>query len=115
MPADTSIESLEPIQPSVEKDVGTSSAVLSPQPEPYSEKVLCFYYSSDHSSKLFASSKKIPLLYIYIQALNSLALSYSFNFEEFIDESEISSSVVSSQQVLLDMTKNQLRDMLPML
>jgi hypothetical protein len=66
MPADTSIESLEPIQPSVEKDVGTSSAVLSPQPEPYSEKVLCFYYSSDHSSKLFASSKKIPLfIHIY--------------------------------------------------
>jgi hypothetical protein len=30
MAADTSIESLEPIQPKVEKDVGTSSAILSP-------------------------------------------------------------------------------------
>jgi hypothetical protein len=67
MPADTDIESLEPIQPSVENDVGTLSAVPSPQPEPHSEKVLGFYYSSYHFSKLFASSKKIPLfIHIYI-------------------------------------------------
>ena len=32
MLADTSIESPEPIQPNVEKDVGISSAVPSPQP-----------------------------------------------------------------------------------
>lgn len=37
---DTVIESLEPIQPSVENDVGTLSAVPSPQPEPHSEKAL---------------------------------------------------------------------------
>ncbi|XP_066333337.1 uncharacterized protein [Miscanthus floridulus] len=71
---DTSIESPEPIQPNVEKDVGTSST-----------------------------------------ALISLALSYSFNFEEYINKSEISSSSIISQETLSDETKNRLKDMLPML
>jgi len=47
--------------------------------------------------------------------LNSPALSYSFNFEEYIDESEISSSAISFQEILSDETKNWLKDMLPML
>ena len=42
-------------------------------------------------------------------------MSYSFNFEEYIEESEISSSAISSQEVLSDETKNWLKDMLPML
>jgi chromosome segregation ATPase len=42
-------------------------------------------------------------------------LSYSFNFEEYIDESEISSSTIPFQGILTDLTKNRLRDMLPML
>ena len=42
-------------------------------------------------------------------------MSYSFNFEEYIDESEISSSAISSQEILSDETKNWLKDMLPML
>jgi len=42
-------------------------------------------------------------------------LSYSFNFEEYIDESKISSSAISSQEILLDEAKNRLKDMLPML
>ena len=42
-------------------------------------------------------------------------MSYSFNFEEYIDESEISSSAISSQEILSDETKNRLKDMLPML
>ena len=41
MPADTNTKSPEPIQPNVEKDVGTSSAVPSPQPELLPKKVLC--------------------------------------------------------------------------
>ncbi|XP_066373622.1 uncharacterized protein [Miscanthus floridulus] len=48
-------------------------------------------------------------------ALNSSTLSYSFNFEEYIDENKRSSSAISSQDILLDETKNQLKDMLPML
>ncbi|XP_066384625.1 uncharacterized protein [Miscanthus floridulus] len=83
---DTSFKSLEPIQPNVEKDVGTSSAIPSPQLESLLEK-----------------------------ALNSPTLSYSFNFEEYIDKSEISSSVISSQETLSEKTKNRLKDMLPML
>jgi len=48
MLADTSIESPEPIQPNVEKDVGTSSVVPSSQPELLPEKVLCPpHHSSD--------------------------------------------------------------------
>ena len=43
------------------------------------------------------------------------ALSYSFNFEEYIDEDEISSSAISSKEVLSEETKNRLKDMLPML
>ena len=50
-----------------------------------------------------------------MKALNSPALSYSFNFEEYIDESEISSSAISSQETLSDETKSRLKDMLPML
>ena len=42
-------------------------------------------------------------------------MSYSFNFEEYIDESEISSLAISSQEILSDETKNRLKDMLPML
>jgi hypothetical protein len=47
--------------------------------------------------------------------INSSASSYPFNFEEYIDESEISPLAISSQEILSDETKNQLRDMLPML
>jgi hypothetical protein len=42
-------------------------------------------------------------------------LSYSFNLEEYIYESEVSSMVVSSQQAPSIMTQNWLREMLPML
>jgi len=42
-------------------------------------------------------------------------LSYSFNFEEYIDEGEISSSATSLQETLSEETKNWLRDILPML
>ena len=72
--ADTSVESLEQIQPDI---IGASSAIPSPQIEP--------------------------------------ALSYSFNFEEYIDEDEISSSTISSKEVLSEEIKNRLKDMLPML
>jgi len=44
-----------------------------------------------------------------------LALSYSFDFEEYIDEDEISSSAISSIEALSKETKNRLKDMLPML
>ena len=47
--------------------------------------------------------------------LNSLALSYSFNLEEYIDEAEINSSATSSKEVLSEETRNRLRDILPML
>ncbi|XP_066396283.1 uncharacterized protein [Miscanthus floridulus] len=50
-----------------------------------------------------------------VKALNSPALSYSFNFEEYIDEDEISSSAISSKEALLEEIKNRLKDMLPML
>ena len=43
------------------------------------------------------------------------ALSYSFNFEEYIDENEISSLAISSKEALLEETKNRLKDMLLML
>ena len=43
-----------------------------------------------------------------------LALNYSFNFEEYLDEDEISSSATSSKEALPEETKNQLRDILPM-
>ena len=43
------------------------------------------------------------------------ALSYSFNFEEYIDEDEISSLAISSKEALSEDTKNRLKDMLPML
>ena len=51
----------------------------------------------------------------HLQALNSPALSYSFNFEEFIDEDEISSLAISSKEALLEEIRNRLKDMLPML
>ena len=44
-----------------------------------------------------------------------LALSYSFSFEEYIDEDEISSSAISSKEALSEETKNWLKDILPML
>ena len=72
--ADTSVESLEQIQPDI---IGASSAIPSPQIEP--------------------------------------ALSYSFNFEEYIDEDEISSSAISSKETLSEEIKNRLKDMLPVL
>ena len=50
-----------------------------------------------------------------MQALSSLALSYSFNFEEYIDEGEINSSATSLQETLSEETENRLRDILPML
>ncbi|XP_066358182.1 uncharacterized protein [Miscanthus floridulus] len=43
------------------------------------------------------------------------ALSYSFNFEEYIDEDKISSSAISSKEALSEETKNRLKDMLSML
>ena len=51
----------------------------------------------------------------HLQVLNSPVLSYSFNLEEYIDEVEISSSATFSKEALLEETKNQLRDILPML
>ena len=42
-------------------------------------------------------------------------MSYSFNFKVYIDESEISSLAISSQEILSDEAKNWLKDMLPML
>ena len=47
--------------------------------------------------------------------LNAPAPSYSFNLEEYIDEDEISSSATSSKEALSEETRNQLRDILPML
>ena len=49
-----------------------------------------------------------------MQALNLLALSYSFNLEEYLDEDEISSSATSSKEALSEETRNKLRDILPM-
>ena len=43
------------------------------------------------------------------------ALSYSFSFEEYIDEDEISSSAISSKEALSEEIKIRLKDMLPML
>ena len=42
-------------------------------------------------------------------------MSYSFNFEEYIDEDEISSSAISSKEALSEETRNWQRDILPML
>ena len=42
-------------------------------------------------------------------------MSYSFNFEGYIDEDEISSSAISSKEALSEETRNRLRDILPML
>ena len=50
----------------------------------------------------------------YTQTLNLPALSYSFNLEEYFDEDEISSLATSSMETLLEETRNQLRDVLPM-
>ena len=61
----------------------------------------------------FVISNKTPFVHKY--ALNSPALSYCFNFEEYVFEIEISSPAISSQEILSDETKNQLKDMLPML
>ena len=47
--------------------------------------------------------------------LNSPALSYSFNLEEYLDEDEISSSAASSKEALSKETRNRLRDILSML
>ena len=47
--------------------------------------------------------------------LNAPALSYSFNLEEYIDEDELSSSTTSSKEALSEETRNQLKDILPML
>ena len=55
MPTDTSIESLEPIQPNVEKDVGTSLAIPSPQLELLLEKVLCPPHHSSHCQLIYHS------------------------------------------------------------
>jgi len=41
-----------------------------------------------------------------MQALNLLALSYSFNLEEYLDEDEIRSSSASSKEALSEETKN---------
>ena len=63
MPADTSIESPEPIQPNVEKDVDPSSAVPSSQPGSLLEKVLspCHHHLIVNS---FAISNKTPFVHI---------------------------------------------------
>ena len=50
-----------------------------------------------------------------MSALSSPALSYSFNFEEYIDEGDISSSATSLQETLSEETRNWLRDILTML
>ena len=42
-------------------------------------------------------------------------MSYSFNFEEYINEDEINSSTIFSKEALSEETKNRLKDMLPML
>ena len=51
--------------------------------------------------------------FLYTQAFNLPALSYSFNLEEYFDEDEISLSATSSKETLPEETKNQLRDVLP--
>ena len=48
MPTDTGIENLEPIQPDVEKDANTSSAVPSPQLGSLLEKVLSPSHHPSH-------------------------------------------------------------------
>ena len=49
------------------------------------------------------------------QALSLPARSYSLNFEEYLDEDEIRSSVTSSSEALSEETRNRLRHILPML
>ena len=107
--ADTNVESSEPIQPDT---IGASSAIPSPQIEPTPEKVLYLLILLYFQTTCYFLTK---FFLNHLQALNSPALSYSFNFEEYIDEDEISSSATSSKEALSEETRNRLRDILPML
>ena len=49
------------------------------------------------------------------QALSLPAQSYSLNFEDYLDEDEIRSSVTSSSEALSEETKNRLSHILPIL
>ena len=71
---------------------------------------------SPHSSHFQTTCYFLTNFFLtHLQALNSPTPSYSFNFEEYIDEEEISSSAISSKEALSDEIKNRLKDMLPML
>jgi len=64
MPADTSIESLEPIQLDIEKDVDTSSTIPSPQPGSLSEKILSLSLTIHLIVNSFTTSNKTPFVHI---------------------------------------------------
>ena len=106
--ADADVEIFEPIQPDI---TSVLSTVPSLQVAATIEKV--FYLIL-----LVHSVVNNPTLLIkissHMQAPNFLALSYSFDLGEYIDEDEVSSSATSSKEALLEGTKNQLRDILPM-
>ena len=55
MPTDTSIKSPEPIQPNIKKDIGTSSAVPSPQSKLLPKKVPCSPHHSSHCQLIYHS------------------------------------------------------------
>ena len=56
---------------------------------------------SPHSSYFQTTCYFLPKFFLtHLQTLNSPALSYSFNFEEYIDKDEISSSAISSKEAL---------------
>ena len=51
--------------------------------------------------------------FLYTQALNLPARSYSFDLEEYFDEDEIRSSATFSNDALSEETRNRLRNILP--
>ena len=106
---DTSVENLEPIQPDT---IGASSAVPSPQIENTLEKLMYLLILLIFQTTCYFLTK---IFLTHLQAPNSWALTYSFNFKEYIDEDEISSSAISSKETLSEEIKNWLKDMLPML
>ena len=68
------------------------------------------------SSFILLSTDSILLTrFPYIYVLNLLALRYSFNLKEYLDEDKISSSATSSKEALSEETRNRLKDILPML
>ena len=80
--------------------IGASLAIPPLQIEATTKKVL---YPLHHPFCYKLIETSYPR-FSYTQALNLLALSYSFNLEEYLDEDEISSSATSSEEALLEET-----------